>query len=349
MREVAAKARVSTATVSKCLRGVPGVSEQTRERVRQIATRLGYRPHPYVSALMQNRRKRQGAAPPNPVLAFVTAFPEADGWLKAPSPLLRLLHAGARERAGERGYTLGHFWLHQDGMSSYRFGEMLHARGIRGVMLPPFPDLNARIDMAWSHFSVVSHGLTVAHPVFHRTSNDHYQSMMLALQECRRRGYRRPGFAMDGPLGERLECRWEAAFLTGRAKMGFDTGVEPHFFSSWDAGATAKWLRREKPDVLISLLREDHIAELKKHGVRIPRDLGGISLSVHEQGGPLSGIHQNARLMGVLAIDKLVDLVERGESGVPTHPLTLTIDGVWNEGETLRSRIADGFGANEGI
>ncbi len=348
MKEVAAKARVSTATVSKCLRDAPGVSVQTRERVKQVAKRLGYRPHPYISALMRNRRKRAGRAS-SPVLAFVTAFSRPDGWRKAPSPLVRLLHAGAVERAEARGYKLEHFWLHQDGMSSYRFGEMLRARGIRGVMLPPFPDLEKRIDMAWTHFAVVSHGLTVAHPVFHRTSNDHYQSMMLALQECRQRGYRRPGFAMDGPLGGRLEYRWEAAFLVGRAKMGFDAGAEPHFFTSWDAGATVRWLRREKPDVLISLLREDHLAEIKRLNIRIPRDLGVISLSVHEPGSPLSGIHQNARLMGVLAIDKLINLVERGECGVPSDPVTLTIDGVWNEGATLRPRRTDGFGVHEGI
>lgn len=348
MKEVAAKARVSTATVSKCLRDAPGVSAPTRERVKLAATRLGYRPHPYISALMRNRRKRAGRAS-SPVLAFVTAFSEPDGWRKAPSPLVRLLHAGAMDRADERGYKLEHFWLHQDGMSSYRFGEMLRARGIRGVMLPPFPDLDKRIDMAWPQFSVVSHGLTVAHPVFHRTSNDHYQSMMLALQESRRRGYRRPGFAMDGPLGGRLEYRWEAAFLVGRARMGFDEGVEPYFFTSWDARAAARWLRREKPDVLISLLREDHLAEIKKHGIRIPRDLGAISLSVHEPGSMLSGIRQNVRLMGVLAIDKLINLVERGETGVPAHPVTLTIDGVWNEGATLRRRCTDGFGGHEGI
>lgn len=349
MREVAAKARVSTATVSKCLRGAPGVSEPTRKRVRQVAARLGYRPHPYVSALMRNRRKRTGAVPASPVLAFVTAFPTADGWLKTPSPLLRLLHAGARERAESRGYTLGHFWLHQDGMSSHRFGEILHARGIRGLLLPPQPDLDERIDLAWTNFSVVSHGLTTAHPVFHRTSNDHYQSMLLALHECRRRGYRRPGFAMDGPLGERLEHRWEAAFLVGRAKLGFDAGVEPYFFPVWDAAGAARWLRRGKPDVLVSLLREDHLADLKRHRIRIPRDLGVVSLSVHEEGSTLSGIRQNVRLMGELAADKLIELVERGETGIPAHPVTLTVDGVWNEGATLRPRRGDALGAHHGV
>lgn len=341
MKDVAARARVSAATVSKCLAGAPGVSAATCERVRRIARQMGYRPHPYVSALMRNRRRKTGAAPAAPVLAFVTAFPTEDGWRTTPSPLIRLLHEGAGERARERGFELQPFWLHRDGMSPLRFSEMLRARGIRGLMLTPPPDPEARLELAWSRFAVVAHGLNASHPAFHRTSNDHYQSMMLALRECRRRGYRRPGFAMDGPLGERLEYRWEAAFRVGREKFGFDGGVQPLFFSRWNAAETARWIQREKPDVLISLLREDHLDELKRRGIRVPGRLGVISLSVHHPESPLAGIRQNARLMGVIAMDKLIQLVEHNETGIPVHPVTLTVDGVWHEGATLRPAPGD--------
>ena len=42
--DVAARAGVSTATVSRALRGLPNVSERTRERVQRAATELGLRP-----------------------------------------------------------------------------------------------------------------------------------------------------------------------------------------------------------------------------------------------------------------------------------------------------------------
>jgi len=58
---------------------------------------------------------------------------------------------------------------------------------------------------------------------------------------------------------------------------------------------------------------------------------------VHEPGGLLTGIHQNAKLMGAVAIDKLIDLVERNETGVPDNAITLTMEGRWNEGRTLRA------------
>jgi DNA-binding LacI/PurR family transcriptional regulator len=92
---------------------------------------------------------------------------------------------------------------------------------------------------------------------------------------------------------------------------------------------------------MIALLTEEHLHQLAARGLRVPRDLGVVSLSVHELGGRISGIHQNAMLMGAVAADKLIDLVERNETGVPPHPITLTIDGRWNAGSTLRAPLAD--------
>lgn len=337
MRDVAARARVSVATVSKSLRGTGSIPAHTREAVVKIAEQMNYRPHPYVSALMQTRRRRQGATEQRPTLAFLTAFPAADTWQKSASPLMRLLHAGAEEQAEQRGYQLTHFWLFRDGMNNHRFSEMLRARGVRGLLLTPLPALGLQMDLTWSYFSVVAHGLSIAHPVFHRTSNDHYQSMQLALESCRRSGYQRPGFAMDGLLNQRLEQRWEASFHIARTRLGYDPGVASYLYEQWDPEAMRKWIRREKPDVVVTLLATEQIAQLREKGVRIPAEVGLISLSIHDWGGALSGIYQNAKLMGSVAADKLIDLVERNETGIPENPLTLTMEGRWNPGRTIRA------------
>ena len=51
MEDVARRAGVSTATVSRALRGLPGVGDRTRERVRQIADELSYVVSPEASRL----------------------------------------------------------------------------------------------------------------------------------------------------------------------------------------------------------------------------------------------------------------------------------------------------------
>ena len=51
IKDVANELKMSTATVSRALRGLPGVSDTTRERVRQTARALGYVPSPSAARL----------------------------------------------------------------------------------------------------------------------------------------------------------------------------------------------------------------------------------------------------------------------------------------------------------
>lgn len=62
--EVAKRAGVSVATVSRALRGLPHVSPATRRRVEGIADELGYRAHPYASRLAAGRSGTIGVALP---------------------------------------------------------------------------------------------------------------------------------------------------------------------------------------------------------------------------------------------------------------------------------------------
>ena len=51
IKDVAKELKMSTATVSRALRGLPGVSDTTRERVQQTAQALGYVPSPSAAGL----------------------------------------------------------------------------------------------------------------------------------------------------------------------------------------------------------------------------------------------------------------------------------------------------------
>src|ERR1700712_2184266 len=85
--EVAALAGVSPATVSRALRGLPGVSVATRENVEQAAAKLGYVASPSAAALTTGRTSAIGVMAPWISRWFFSAVIE-----------------GAQEVVGERGY-----------------------------------------------------------------------------------------------------------------------------------------------------------------------------------------------------------------------------------------------------
>lgn len=62
--DVARAAGVSTATVSRALRGLPNVSDAARERVRRVAAELGYVPSPSASSLASGRTRTIGLLTP---------------------------------------------------------------------------------------------------------------------------------------------------------------------------------------------------------------------------------------------------------------------------------------------
>src|ERR687889_1868627 len=60
LADVAARAGVSTALVSIVMRGAPGASAATRERVRRAADEIGYRPDSRARLLRSSRSRLLG-------------------------------------------------------------------------------------------------------------------------------------------------------------------------------------------------------------------------------------------------------------------------------------------------
>src|SRR3954470_14297607 len=215
MKTIAAQAGVTQATVSMCLANNPRIPPDTRARIQAVADRLGYRPNPYVSALM--RIRRQGRAHREmPVIALVNGLDDPTAWRKTAPTTVRLMREGAVERAALRGYRTQEFWLHQDGMSADRFSGMLHARGIHGLLLGPLTFGAALPALKWEHFSAVRLGVPLPALTITTVCNDHFFSALQAVRECHRLGYRRPGLVMLRSHRERFHGRWDGGLLVGR-------------------------------------------------------------------------------------------------------------------------------------
>src|SRR5262245_38052931 len=118
---------MSTATVSRALRGLPGVSEETRARVMETALRLGYVPSPSADGLASGQTRTVAVIVPSVTQWFVAVVVQ-----------------GAEEVLREEGYDLLLYNLAGDASARHRvFETNLLTKRVDAVLvlsLKPSPD-----------------------------------------------------------------------------------------------------------------------------------------------------------------------------------------------------------------
>ncbi len=335
MKDVAARAGVHHSTVSLCLKNSPRISESTRTRVLKIAREMGYRPHPYLSTLMHTRRRgRPGAG--STVLAFVTFSSTRHGW-KSIIPGMEECFIHARRQAHSRGFRLEEFWSPLDQASPQRLGDILYARGVTGILLSTLLRPVETLNLQWDRFAVVALGPSLQDSRVHRVRTHHYQSMLTAIDNCLKLGYQRIGFFMTDHVNRKVEYRSFAPYLLKQYEWRDRSLPKPLITDNWSRSVFLDWVEAERPDVLIGINIRDATKWLKSAGYRIPEDIGLVSLSAPEA-GPVSGTYENWKLQGIRAVNLLLDLVEENAFGREDDPNLILVPGLWNPGNTLRSR-----------
>ena len=340
MAQIAKKLQVDQSTVSLALRNSPRLSAATRDRIQKAAAALGYKPNPFVSALMRMRRGR-AKNPGVPVVAWISNWEKADSWMQVPS--FKAFYHGAEDRLRENGFRLEHFWLDQKSVTPARLSAILWNRGITGLILAPVPNDRPEANMDWEKFSAVTIGRSIHSPDLDRVDSAHYDAITVALQRCRELGYERIGLAIDEIMLARFDQRFLASYLVNCPRLKSGKHLEV-FRATVETKAGVKafqaWFRRERPQVIITLSKqtaEIQRAALKDMRIKVPEDVGFVILSCHAADDPYSGIYQFPELIGAQAADMLVRKMLRNECGIPKHPLTFTISGTWNQGTTTRA------------
>lgn len=338
MRHIAEAIGVTPATVSMALANHARISLSTRRRVQRAAHDLGYVANPFVSALMRTRRLGRDENT-RPVIALINVHRQREGWSRHPASTVRQMWQGVNEQARRRGYRTEDFWLHEPAMTPGRLSEILRARGIRGVLLSPFADDGGVPALRWDYFGAAAIAVPQPDVPIPTVCNDHYFSMVRILEECRRRGYRRPGLVVRHQVLARLQGRWEAGFLMS-GELFPELRPVPMFRPSSieaDMAGLDAWLGTHQPDVIVTSTADTVEVALRRLGLTCPDDIGLAWTGCPEMGHAISGIYQNGFMIGAAALDTVVAMVERNESGLSEHARSLMIQGEWNAGTTLRS------------
>jgi LacI family transcriptional regulator len=335
LQDVADRAGVHRSTVSLALRDHPRISEPIRRKVQAIARRLGYRINPLVSALMQSRRS--GRAVKHLTLAYVTNYPTQFGWRPEHHDRPDFF-PGAAERAADFGYRLEPFWLAEPGMTPGRFCDILTVRGIHGLIIGRLPPGLSALTLAWERFSCVALGLTLQSPRLHHVAENHFDTAWQAMQQCRERGYRRVGFvfseANDSP---RVGDRWLSAYLGQQLLYPATDRLPPCPAIPANQAEFSAWFRQERPDALLVNHVTPVIKWLRALGKEVPRDVGLVELEDRPKLGS-AGVYYEPAKIGMLAVEMLVGLLHRNETGIPDDQHEILLSGVWQEGRTLPVR-----------
>jgi len=333
VRSLARALNLSPTTVSEALRGVPRVRPATRELVRAAADAASYRLNPLASAVMSEiRRSRRGLF--RGMLA-ATTLDEADRPVVA-NVFFRGIIAGARQRAQELGFGLERFVIGRNGVRLPRLDNILHSRGIRGLILLPAWDSPDFSKLDWSRYAGVYTDYIIERPALHAVCADHFRSMMGALQRLHGRGYRRPGLFLQRQQDERLQHRWEAAFLAHQHHAtGLDV-VPPLISETIDRDLFCDWFRTHQPDVVLG---HDCAALewMQACGAKVPQTHGFFCLNVAPSAAVCAGLDLQPELIGARAAEIVIGELHHNQIGIPDNPSLTTLLGRWVDGPTLRA------------
>ena len=335
LRTLAKSLGLSRTTISDALRGLPRVNQKTIERVRKAAEAAGYQRNPLTGEVMSQLRRSNGQMFRGVLAALeIINDPRAGHVERYNAAVLQ----GAMERAQQLGFNIEHFDVSRDDLRLPRIDSILHARGIRGVVVLPssgFPDLSS---MTWSRLTAVYADYFIDRPPLHCVCPDHYRSMIFAMQRLHARGYRQPGLVIEHSHDARLQYRWEGAFLTIQTVLPGVRRVPPLRFNQLSRETFVKWFKKHEPDVVLS-----HVTEvmewIKSCGVRVPEDHGYLCLNSLRAAGPCAALDHQPREIGARAAELVIGHVIHNECGPPAKPSLTSIPARWVEGPTLRPAV----------
>lgn len=265
--EVARRADVSVATVSRALRGLPHVSPVTRQRVLLVAAELGYRPNPHASRLAAGRSGTVGVA--LPVIHswfYANVLAEVDAVLSYDGVDLHLVTVGG---AGAAARFAGNLPALSKQVDAFILADVL------------LPDWDA---LASSRIPIV----TLGHDTggFDAVQIDNRAAASDAISHLIGLGHRRIGFVGGGrgesAASESAELRRQGMIEElGRNDLAYDPGLDVpgHFSVEGGRDAMAALLRTSPPTAVFCASDEMAIGAMwaaEEAGFDVPGDVAVV-------------------------------------------------------------------------
>jgi DNA-binding LacI/PurR family transcriptional regulator len=317
--DVAQRAGVSTATVSRAIRGLPKVSNDARERVRRAVQELGYVTSPQASSLVTGRTRTVGIVVPYVNKWFFgQVVSGVDAVLRASDMDLLLYNLG--DLRGRQRF----------------FARMPMRRRVDALIVVSLAPTEAEVQTLRALEIPVALVGASASP-FWSVRIDDVDGATRAVQHLLNLGHRRVGM-IRGAEEEPMRFTTPVDRMHGyraalkRAGIAPDPQLEAPADFTLEGGATAmaELLSLAEPPTAV-FAQSDEMAlgalrTLRRMGRRVPTDISVVGFDDHEMAElfDLTTVAQRAVDQGALVAEELLHVLGDGDQAVPREVLVPT-------------------------
>lgn len=308
IKDVAQAAGVSTQTVSRVMNKFSYVSEETRQRVKEVVEELGYNPSTLARSLIQKRSY---------TLGVVTFGLEYIG----PSRTLN----GIADKADELGYML--LMKELDNFDTNRIGDVINsllARQVDGILwvAPEIEDNHSWVEEKKDKISVPVLFLAMQpRDGIASVSTDNFQGAVMAVQHLMDCGRKKIGH-ISGPSTWWETDERKRGWKETLDKVGFEVSNEHCVEGYWSSASGEQafiQLLKSFPDMDAVFVANDQMAlgvlrEAIRQGIRVPEQLAVIGFDNIPESAyfypSLTTIYQNLQLLGQQATQSIVEMIQ---------------------------------------
>jgi LacI family transcriptional regulator, repressor for deo operon, udp, cdd, tsx, nupC, and nupG len=317
IRDVAQRAGVSTATVSRALRGLPNVDEQTRERVKQVAAELDYVISPSASRLASGRTG--SIAVVTPYIArwfFGMILSGVESVLQNAGMDVLLMSVGATEDPVQNPVA-----------------PRLRRRvdGVLVLVLPPEDEQLRQILDLRMPTSLIG----VSQPGVTSVTIDDVLTARIATQHLLNLGHRRIGIIGGQPIRGPFTAEHDRnqGFLSALADAGisFDPLLEAFGYFTIHGGEqamTALLTLPNRPTAVLCMSDEmayGAMRALRSHGLTPGVDISLVGIDGHDMSEflDLTTVAQPVADLGRIAAESLLLQIQQGPNVIPANDIQL--------------------------
>ena len=299
--DVAARANVSIATVSRVVNGRYGVSQETIERVREVIAELGYESSLIARSLRSQRTN---------VIGILVSDIE---------PFSAELLKGAANALRDTDYEVV---VYSGGKSGREGWERRYLSRVGGTLTDGIILVTPTVVEVAVEYPIVAVDPHVGRTDIPTIDSENYEGAVKAVEHLTGLGHRRIGF-LAGRVDLESARRREAGYLAALAAAGIEADDRlvrrGGYLEETAEGPAREMLTLADPPTAIFAANDlSATAVLRvadELGVSVPHDLSVVGFDNIPESAlttpPLTTIDQSIQAMGQVAVDELIGLIER--------------------------------------